>query len=111
MKQNQPKLEKPSIFYIGTEEMEVWPAQCTRRGQNCYQCYLEGKVLCAPRFQTPARVVRRDLVQKLSLDGCSLKHIAGRTGLSLSEVYTERARLREKGVPLPRIGLGKGEVL
>lgn len=42
--------DKPSIYRIGNEEREVWPDRCTRPQRVCVQCYIEGKIRCAPRF-------------------------------------------------------------
>lgn len=111
MKQNPPITEKPSLFHIRAETVETWPARCTREKQTCLQCYVEAKIGCAPRFNHPPRQIRPELVKSLSLQGKRLDEIAQQTGLTLSEVYAERARLRWAGVPIPRLHLGKGEVI
>ena len=49
-----PKLDRDNeglqTILFGFEEVEIWPKFCVRDGQ-CFQCHIEGKILCSPRFR------------------------------------------------------------
>ncbi len=54
-KGDDSKPEQTAIIRVGYEEIEVWPKYCLNRNRNCLQCWLNGKVMCAPRLRRAAR--------------------------------------------------------
>lgn len=72
---------------IGSEEVEVWVHHCVN-GHHCFQCYLNGKIKCAPRFWFYEPVVlppepshwRGSYEQLISLDTPSPVEIGGTLG-------------------------------
>lgn len=95
---------KALFIRIGNEDIETWPERCVN-GYNCQQCYLEGKIRCAPRFWINIpRTIGGELarIKMFSLKGKKPMEIAEELELSLNAVYSARQRLRKKGVNVPR---------
>ncbi len=43
------------LIRLGYEEVEVWPGRCLNRNRSCLQCWLNGKLSCAPRPENELR--------------------------------------------------------
>jgi len=43
-------LDGKDTFKSGFDVIGIWPKYCIRF-RRCFQCHLEGKVQCAPRFR------------------------------------------------------------